>query len=175
MIEEQKASLIHGDSREVLAKLDADRFDSVVTDPPYELTSAKRTAPPPHVNNPYGRHRVGVNGDSRPVGGFMGKEWDSTGIAFSVEFWREVLRVLKPGAHLLAFGGARNNHPTVKPVRLMRYLVRLITPPGGTVLDPFTGSGTTGMAARLEGLGFVGIEREAEYMEIARARIAGAT
>ncbi len=71
-------------------------------------------------------------------------------------------------------GGARNFHPTVKPVELMRYLVRLVTPAGGTVLDPFTGSGTTGMAARLERLEFVGIERQPEYATIAAARIAGA-
>ena len=64
-----------------------------------------------------------------------------------------------------------NNHPTVKPVELMKYLCRLITPKGGTVLDPFMGSGTTGIAAKLEGFGFVGIEREAEYLEIAKARI----
>lgn len=54
----------------------------------------------------------------------------------------------------------------------MRWLVRLITPDGGTVLDPMCGSGTTGIAARLEGFSFVGIEREAEYVDIARARIA---
>lgn len=65
----------------------------------------------------------------------------------------------------------RNAHPTVKPVELMRWLIRLVTPPGGLVLDPFTGSGTTGVAAHLEGVEFVGIEREAEYAEIARARI----
>lgn len=64
-----------------------------------------------------------------------------------------------------------NNHPTVKPTDLMRYLCRLVTPPGGIVLDPFTGSGSTGKAAILEGFQFVGIEREAEYVEIARARI----
>lgn len=71
-------------------------------------------------------------------------------------------------------GGRRNYHPTVKPITLMRYLVRLVTPLNGTVLDPFAGSGTTGIAARLEGRGFVGIEREAEYVTIAKARIAGA-
>jgi DNA modification methylase len=65
----------------------------------------------------------------------------------------------------------RNVHPTVKPIELMRWLVRLVTPPGGTVLDPFTGSGTTGCAAVLEGFRFVGCEREPEYAEIARARI----
>ena len=69
---------------------------------------------------------------------------------------------------------ARNHHPTVKPTALMRYLCRLVTPPGGVVLDPFTGSGSTGKAAVSEGFDFVGIEREAEYVEIARARIAAA-
>jgi len=66
---------------------------------------------------------------------------------------------------------SRNPHPTVKPTDLMRYLCRLITPPGGIVLDPFMGSGSTGKAAMAEGFRFVGIEREAEYIEIARARI----
>jgi len=65
----------------------------------------------------------------------------------------------------------RNNHPTVKPTDLMRYLCRLVTCPGGVVLDPFTGSGSTGKAAILEGFRFIGIEREAEYVQIARARI----
>jgi site-specific DNA-methyltransferase (adenine-specific) len=65
----------------------------------------------------------------------------------------------------------RNTHPTVKPIDLMRWLCRLVTPPGGTVLDPFTGSGTTGVAAHLEGFDFIGCEREAEYATIARARI----
>jgi len=67
-----------------------------------------------------------------------------------------------------------NKHPTVKPTDLMRYLVRLITPPGGLVLDPFTGSGSTGKASILEGFRFLGIEREAEYVEIAKARVAHA-
>ncbi len=68
----------------------------------------------------------------------------------------------------------KNIHPTVKPIKLMRYLCRLITPPGGTVLDPFMGSGTTGIAATMEGFHFIGIEREEEYLEIARQRIAHA-
>jgi DNA modification methylase len=65
-----------------------------------------------------------------------------------------------------------NTHPTVKPTDLMRYLCRLVTPPNGVVLDPFAGSGSTGRGAVLEGFRFVGIEREAEYAEIARRRIA---
>lgn len=68
-----------------------------------------------------------------------------------------------------------NIHPTVKPTSLMRWLCRLITPPGGVILDPFTGSGSTGKAAILEGFRFIGIEREAEYCDIARARIGAAT
>jgi len=64
-----------------------------------------------------------------------------------------------------------NNHPTVKPVDLMRYLVKLITPPKGVVLDPFMGSGSTGKGAVIEGFNFVGIEQDADYLDIARARI----
>lgn len=68
----------------------------------------------------------------------------------------------------------RNTHPTVKPTDLMRYLCRLVTPAGGLVLDPFTGSGSTGKAATLEGFRFIGIEREAAYVDIAERRIATA-
>jgi site-specific DNA-methyltransferase (adenine-specific) len=64
-----------------------------------------------------------------------------------------------------------NFHPTVKPVKLMQYLVKLITPPNGKVLDPFCGSGTTGIACKLEGFEFVGIEQDAEYSKIAQSRI----
>lgn len=70
--------------------------------------------------------------------------------------------------------GQDNTHPTVKPIDLMRWLVRLVTPKGGLVLDPFTGSGSTGVAALSEGLHFKGIELSPEYAKIARARI-GAT
>ena len=65
----------------------------------------------------------------------------------------------------------KNTHPTVKPVELMKYLCRLVTPKDGTVLDPFMGSGSTGMAAKDEGFDFIGIEKEREYYEIAEARI----
>ena len=68
-------------------------------------------------------------------------------------------------------GDVPNTHATVKSQDLMTYLCRLITPPGGTILDPFTGSGSTGKAAILEDFKFIGIEREAEYIEIAKARI----
>ena len=65
----------------------------------------------------------------------------------------------------------KNIHPTVKPIKLMKYLCRLITPKGGTVLDPFMGSGSTGMAAKEENFEFVGIEKKEEYFNIASARI----
>jgi site-specific DNA-methyltransferase (adenine-specific) len=64
-----------------------------------------------------------------------------------------------------------NIHPTVKPTELMRWLARLVTPPGGTILDPFMGSGSTGKAAVWEGFRFIGCEREDEYIPIAEARI----
>lgn len=67
--------------------------------------------------------------------------------------------------------GEGNHHPTVKPIKLMSYLIKLITPPNGTVLDPFMGSGSTGIAAKQNNFKFVGIEKEKEYFEIAKKRI----
>jgi DNA modification methylase len=84
----------------------------------------------------------------------------------SYDWSREAERGRKPRNAVRA-----NHHPTVKPVSLCRWLVRLITPPGGIVLDPFMGSGTTGIACVLEGFSFIGIEQEIEYLEIARRRI----
>jgi len=81
----------------------------------------------------------------------------------------------KAGAGVFSASGtaARANiHPTVKPLGLMRWLIRLVVPPGGVVLDPFSGSGSTGCAAVLEGRQFIGVEREAAYLPIARARMA---
>ena len=69
------------------------------------------------------------------------------------------------------FQPVANHHPTVKPTSLMQYLVRLITPPNGTVLDPFMGSGSTGKACAYDGFDFIGIDQSAEYVAIARARI----
>ena len=71
--------------------------------------------------------------------------------------------------------GENNTHPTVKPQELMKYLCRLVTPKGGTVLDPFMGSGSTGMACKDEGFEFIGIEKEKEYFEIAEKRIQAAS
>ena len=71
-------------------------------------------------------------------------------------------------------GKVENNHPTVKPLALMKYLVRLVTPPEGLILDPFAGSGTTLLAAVQEGFSAIGIEREPEYCEIIRQRMEAA-
>ena len=87
--------------------------------------------------------------DQRPAGGMQGRNDGSLGtITLS-----------------------KNHHPTVKPTMLMVYLCRLVTPPGGTVLDPFMGSGSTGKAATVNGFRFIGIERDPEYHKIAMARI----
>ena len=87
--------------------------------------------------------------DQRPAGGMQGRNDGSLGtITLS-----------------------KNHHPTVKPTTLMAYLCRLVTPPGGTVLDPFMGSGSTGKAATVNGFRFIGIERDSEYHKIAQARI----
>jgi site-specific DNA-methyltransferase (adenine-specific) len=68
-------------------------------------------------------------------------------------------------------GAATNTHPTPKSTKLMQYLITLITPSGGTVLDPFMGSGSTGVAAKRLGFHFIGIEKEADYFKIAKERI----
>lgn len=77
----------------------------------------------------------------------------------------------RAGAGRTAVGGVWCSHPTVKPTELMRYLCRMVTPPGGTVLDPFMGSGSTGRGAVLEGFNFIGIEMNEDYLAIAQARI----
>lgn len=103
--------------------------------------------------------------DREPVlGGLSGLEVDDRTHAFD-EFNTNVGNTVA--------ARRRNSHPTVKPTDLMRHLVRLVTPPGGIVLDPFLGSGTTALAAEMEGFGWVGIEREAEYVRIAEARLNG--
>ena len=89
----------------------------------------------------------------------------------SCELLRDAARFFYCAKASKADRGGDNTHPTVKPTDLMRYLCRLVTPPGGVVLDPFMGSGSTGKAAVLEGFRFIGIERETEYIEIARGRI----
>lgn len=286
--------MIHGDSREKLSCFKDNTFHSVVTDPPYALDSVVRRfgkagSAPAKSDGPTGVYE-------RASARFVGQTWDTGDTAFSEEFWREVLRVLRPGGHLLAFGGTRtyhrlavaiesagfdirdqmawvygtgfpkshevakgvgsalkpawepivmarknpegtlaanwskwqcgglgveecrgeggrfptnlahdgsdevaqclpegaprffwspkaskkdrdtngsvvNTHGTVKPSALMSHYVSLVTTPGGLVLDPFAGSGSTGVGALLAGRKFVGIERDATFVSIATARL----
>jgi site-specific DNA-methyltransferase (adenine-specific) len=108
-----------------------------------------------------GKPRVGVKGDGWGMSA-TGAEYDDRGGASRFFYCAKAGRKER---------GADNKHPTVKPLALMRWLVRLVTPPGGLVLDPFAGSGTTGLAAIREGFEFIGIEREPDYVATARSRI----
>lgn len=102
----KRFTLFNADCTDVLKERDDDSIDAIVTDPPYELTTGKKGGSgmaSVNLASPAGRSRIGT-------GGFMGKQWDATGISHSVELWVECLRVLKPGGHLLAFGGTRTWH-----------------------------------------------------------------
>jgi len=102
--------IYHGDLSTVLPTLGAESIDACVTDPPYDLTANKRGGSglaSINLESPYGRARIGTGNGT---GGFMGKKWDGTGVAFRSETWREVARVLKPGAQVCAFGGPRTFH-----------------------------------------------------------------
>ncbi len=100
------ADLRLGDCRALMRDLTDSSIDAIVTDPPYDLTANKKGGTGPATLNekhPAGRSRIGT-------GGFMGEIWDAPGVAFDPATWSEVLRVLKPGGHLLAFGGTRTVH-----------------------------------------------------------------
>lgn len=108
------------------------------------------------------RAPIGYSGGSRGRG-IVTKAFDDCGSAARFFYSAKASKADRAGS----------KHPTIKPVSLMQWLCRLITPPGGTILDPFAGSGTTGAAARLEGFRAVLIEREAEYQQDIRNRFAG--
>jgi len=100
-----KVMLKTGDSLVVMKTLPDNSLDSIVTDPPYHLTTGKKGGSGEASASdatPYGRHKITT--------GFMGKAWDGGDVAFRVELWKEVYRIAKPGAHLLAFGGTRTYH-----------------------------------------------------------------
>ena len=137
------ANLIHDGSDEVLAAF---------PDAPGQSGADTGSEPSSKTRNTFGLY------NARPVA----KPRDDSGSAARFFYCAKASKADRE---------AGNSHPTVKPTDLMRYLVRLVTPPGGTVLDPFTGSGSTGKAAVLEGFEFVGIELSEDYAEIARSRI----
>ena len=101
--QEDGIEIYNADCLEILKQLPDESVDAIITDPPYNL-----------IQNNSGFERGGNNPNSpytrTAKGGFMGKEWDGTGIAFKIDLWKECLRVIKPGAHLLAFGGTRTYH-----------------------------------------------------------------
>lgn len=106
-------------------------------------------------------------------GGAMGSWWRNNH-EFVCAFVKGKARPLSSASFFNTWRGTKPQggaHPTEKPVELMRYLVSSITPAGCTVLDPFAGSGTTGVAALLEGFKFIGIEQDGEYVRIARERL----
>lgn len=112
-----------GDCCDVMPTLDAESVDAIVTDPPYDLTSGKRGGSGEasvNLDSPYGRARIGTG----TGGGFMGKSWDSTGVAFDPQTWREALRVAKPGAYLLAFGGTRTVHRMTCAIEDAGWIIR---------------------------------------------------
>ena len=159
------ANVIHDGSEEVL---------EAFPDAPGQIADSSSSSSSRKTQNVYGAMKRGNGRD----GEASADSENSGAVGFK----------MRPGARRLDAGsaarffycakaskadrGAGNTHPTVKPTELMRYLCRLVTPPGGVVLDPFMGSGSTGKAAELEGFSFVGIELDHTYIEIARRRIA---
>ncbi len=106
---DEDVTLFHGKCEDILPSLPENSVDAVVCDPPYDLTSGKKGGSGPaslNEQHPAGRSRI-------TTGGFMGRDWDATGVAFNPDTWRAVMRVMKPGAYLLAFGGSRTWHRMV--------------------------------------------------------------
>lgn len=186
------ANIIHDGSDEVLA---------VFPNAPGQLADASTTAPSEKTSHVYGRMRregeASADSENRGAVGFNmrpGMRRLDAGSAARFFYCAKASRADRndgcdalpdtvggmnsntSGQHITRRDGwqpepVKNNHPTVKPTDLMRYLCRLITPPGGIVLDPFMGSGSTGKAAILEGFRFIGIDMTPEYVAIAKARI----
>jgi site-specific DNA-methyltransferase (adenine-specific) len=136
------ANVLHDGSEEVL---------QAFPEAPGQLAAASRSSDSRETQNVYGAMQRGSNGASAR---------GDTGSAARFFYCAKASKKDR----------ADSKHPTVKPIALMRYLCRLVTPPGGLVLDPFAGSGTTGQAALDEGFRAVLIEREAEYIDDIRRR-----
>lgn len=124
------AVIHHADMLDALRAMSADSVDSVVTDPPYHLTSVQerysRTSLDSETDSNAARSRAPAANDAlaRLSRGFMGQTWDGGDIAFRAETWREVLRVLKPGGHLVAFGGTRTFHRMTVAIEDAGFTVR---------------------------------------------------
>lgn len=141
----------------------------------------------PQVGGRWGKKTEGESNSMFGVGGGYGVKESSIGDTGGASRFFYVAKASKSERNkgLEGIGGREHNpekesahnqnfHPTVKPVKLMEYLIKLITPPKGIVLDPFMGSGTTGVAAKKLGFNFIGCELSEEYLEIAQKRITDA-
>jgi len=176
-----------------IAKLDAGRFPAnFIHDGSDEVVALFPTTSPAKsgLRNPNGKQSTNAFGDFNGQPGIVGGHDDNGGSAARFFYcakankrdrnegcenlddkeWKTEGAAI-PERENRPFLPSKNNHPTVKPTDLMQYLCRLITPPNGTILDPFLGSGSTGKAAMYEGFNFVGIELTEEYLPIAKARI----
>jgi DNA modification methylase len=153
------ANVIHDGSDEVLAAF---------PEAPGQLADASATAPSPTTSREASATRRYTENGSTNFAPLPGQRRGDSGSAARFFYCAKASKADRNDG----LNGGTSNHPTVKPTDLMRYLTRLVTPPGGTVLDPFTGSGSTGRGAMLEGFDFIGIEMEAPYLAIAEARIA---
>jgi DNA modification methylase len=175
------ANLIHDGSDEVLSGFPDTKSGSLK--PHYKLSIDENGYVPANIYGKYKRKTAkDIKGDTGSAARFFycakaSKKDRDEGCGGLVERVAGCLNMRNDNhAHKTGntFSPKTNHHPTVKPTALMRYLCRLVTPPGGVILDPFMGSGSTGKGAALEGFDFIGIEKEAEYFEIAKARIAAA-
>lgn len=119
--------LINGDSKEVLKEFPDNYFDSVVTDPPYGLTSIVKRFKDTSIAGDTQTEQDAKERKtpySRTSRGFMGKEWDGSGIEYDIEFWKEVYRVLKPGGHVLAMSGTRTYHKVATAIEEAGFEIR---------------------------------------------------
>lgn len=110
--------LLHGDCLDRITEIEDESLSAFVCDPPYDLTQASRNGSPRKIDlsTPYGRTRLGSHDQVKKSGGFMGKSWDATGIAFDVKFWQLAYQKLIPGGVVKAFGGTRTFHKMCKAI-----------------------------------------------------------
>jgi DNA modification methylase len=168
-----KVTLLRGDCLELLPTLEANSIDSCVTDPPYHLTSiVKRFGSPKAAECQYGTDGA----YARASKGFMGKQWDGGDIAFNPLVWRNVFRVLKPGAHLVAFSGTRTYHRMAMAIDAAGFEVRdqlaWVYGSGfpkshnvGLAIDKLNGAGDRGKAFNMKGRGHRAEELDANGRE----------
>lgn len=158
------AVVLHeGDNRAPLRAMPENSIDAVVTDPPYSLTS---------ITKRFGKPGAAPARTDKSDGSFARffNSFPADDFPWPMAFYHSKAGKADRRADLVDRDAGEKPHPTVKPIGLLRHLVRHICPPGGTVLDPFGGTGTTAEAARLEGCNAVLMEAEPEYIAFLRRR-----